>query len=190
LQDPRSPHPAVARLELTQVSTSRKVVLATSPVLGITGMAFFLGMGASDATRDPATSSSDLLIFLGSLLLVLYLLYIFTLATLFRSGAWLGGTTLVMCDGLRTRRRDLATVPVGLGSYVGHPVLVAWDNTTGRKARLALGRLTAPQLTALADAIMAGGRQDPGAWRAAATLRQWAASWQYRPPAGAPGPRG
>ena len=62
----------------------------------------------------------------------------------------------------------------------GWPCLIAQDNVTGRKTRLALSRLTAPELAALADAIMAGGRRDAEGWQVAAALRQRAAPGLYR----------
>ncbi len=89
--------------------------------------------------------------------------------------AWLEGATLVVRGLFSTRRRDLSAVPVSLSGSLGAPSLIARDGVTGQPARLSLRPLTAPELAALADAITAGGGQDPDGWQVAAALRQRAA---------------
>jgi hypothetical protein len=189
LQSPRSSRNAAARLALSTAPTSAKILSASMTMLTFGILAFGLGLDVGFGTTHAGSVSSAGLGFLFALiLLVLFPFNVLFLTTLFRSGAWLEGTTLAVCDGLRTRRRDLATAPVSLGSFLGQPCLVARDNVTGRKARLGLKRLAAPELAALTGAITAGGRQDPDAWLVVAALRQRAAWHPASIPPGVPFP--
>jgi hypothetical protein len=126
------------------------------------------------------------------LLLTAFLLLLWVV----RNRAWLEGTTLVVRTTYSTRRCDLATDPVRLGRLLWVKCLFAGESATGRTGRLALGPLTAPELAAVADAITAGGRRDPGAWQVAAALRQRAAQragaggWQPAGPSAVPPHRG
>jgi hypothetical protein len=180
LQNPPAPRGAAIRLMLTTAPTAWKIVSASLAMLEFGILAFSLGFDVGISVESPAGSSPGLGLLFALTLLGLFPINTFMLATLFRSGAWLEGTTLVVCDGLFTRRRDLATAPVSLGSYLGRPCLVARDNVSGRKARLGLNRLKAPELAALCGAIMARGRRDADASQVVAALQQRAA-WQYGP---------
>ena len=124
------------------------------------------------------------------------------LLNLLRNAAWLEGTTLVVRGTFTTRRCDLATarqvildsvtattaVTIGTVTTVvptGRriPRLTAYQAGAGRPVRTLLsdrgGRrlLGPPQLAALAEAILAGGRADPRSLQTAATLRSWAGPW-------------
>jgi hypothetical protein len=173
---------------LPTVPMAHRILSASLMMLEFGILGYSLGF---DVGLDPAGlagSSPALEILFALILLLLFPVNVFLLTTLFRTGAWLEDTTLAVCDGLRTRRRDLATARVSLGSFLGRPCLVARDDVTGRKARLVLNRLGAPELAALCGAIMARGRQDADASLVVAALRQRAA-WQYRPmPPGVPLP--
>jgi hypothetical protein len=175
MQNPGGPRPAVARLELSFMSTTHKFFLAVTPTFFLAVMAYLAGLmlGSNNASRYPLPSAFVLCF--DALVLALVVLNVFNLAILSRAGAWLEGTTLVVC-GLSRRKADLAAVPVSIGAVGGWLCLVARDSATGRDTRLALSRLAAPELTALADAIVAYGRQDPGAWQVADALRRRAAA--------------
>lgn len=188
MQNPRSSRGAAARLALPTAPTAGKILSAGLAMLEFGILAFGLGLDVGTANAGSDGSSPGLGLLFALILLVVFPVNVFLLTTLFRGGAWLEGTMLAVCDGLRTRRRDLATAPVSLGSFLGRPCLVARDNVTGRKARLVLSRLAAPELAALAGAIMAGGRQDADASLVVAALRQRAA-WQHGAmPPGVPRP--
>jgi hypothetical protein len=101
-----------------------------------------------------------------------------TLLWLLRNRAWLEDTTLVLRTSYATRRCDLSTAPVWLGDYFGQPRLIALDDSGGRAARLRYNKLTAPELDAVAGAIMARGRQDHAAWQVVGALQQRAAQRQ------------
>jgi hypothetical protein len=181
MQDPRSSRPAAARLELRFMSTAQKVSLVGGPVLLAVFSAFAAGMVMAGMLISDATGSRipvGYVLGVVAWVLVILVLCVLNLVIQFRAGAWLEGTTLVV-RGLWTRQADLAAVPVSLRRIRGWPCLIARDNVTGREARLVLRRLAAPELAALAGAIMAGGRQDPGAWQVAEDLRRQAAGRQW-----------
>jgi hypothetical protein len=147
---------------ITALMAAWAVVLAGTPFASITGVL-------------------DLIPLLAACLSLLWLL---------RNRAWLEGTTLVLCTTYATRRCDLARAPVLLGAHFSQARLTAVDDTGGRAMHLRYDKLRAPELAAVADAIMAGGRQDPGAWQVVAALRQRAALRQWggrRVAGGAPG---
>jgi hypothetical protein len=113
----------------------------------------------------------------------------------FRTAAWLEGSTLALRGAFTVKRCDLATSRVWLNNTMrGFPRLNAKDQQTRRRIRLPLGRpyqksiRTPPKLTALAGAIMASGRQDPEAMRVAASLHGWSAPPAGYPPARYPPP--
>lgn len=94
-----------------------------------------------------------------------------------RTGAWLDGTTLLVRGGYTSRRGDLARGPVGLTTDPASrlPVLTAQD-ASGQPVQVLLrdprrrAPLPPPVLHALANAIMAAGRQDPAGREAAGNL--------------------
>ncbi len=134
-------------------------------------------------------------------LVALWPVLFWTVMRLFRSAAWLEGTTLVVRGAFTVRRCDLATAPhVTLDSvpetttvYTGStalsvatgrriPRLTAYDSAR-RPVRVHLidmagrGWLPPPKLHALADAILAGARPEPQArqaWWVASGLRAMA----------------
>jgi MFS family permease len=107
-----------------------------------------------------------------------------------RAAAWLDGTTLRIRGAFRSRRIDLATADVTLGTvthtsegtgYQRVPVLVARDPASGRRVKLSLSgagmdRLPPVELRALADAMIAGRPEESpaDAWQVASHLRQMA----------------
>jgi len=101
-----------------------------------------------------------------------------------RFAAWLEGTMLVVRHLAGAGRCDLARSTITLATSRGLPQLRARDPVTGRRVRLVLGNprsrtVVAPhKLLAVADAITAGGRVDPGAAQVAAALRALAAARQ------------
>jgi hypothetical protein len=171
---------------LATAPTAGKVLSASMALLEFGILGFSVGFDAGTSTSSPAGSPPGLGLLFVVILLGVFPANVFLLTTLFRAGAWLEGTTLTVCDGIRTRRRDLATARLSFGSFLGRPCLVARDNVTGRKARLGLNRLATPELAALIGAITAGGRQDTDGTLVVAALRQ-RAGWQYgvMPPGGA-----
>jgi hypothetical protein len=186
LQKPRNPYPA-ARLVLTTAPTAGKVLSASLAMLEFGILSFSLGFDVGTSTSDRVGSPGLGLLF-ALILLGVFPANVFLLTTLMRGGAWLEGTTLAVCDGIRTRHRDLATARLSFGGFLGRPCLVARDNVTGRKVRLVLNRLATPELTALIGAITAAGRQDTDASLVVAGLRQ-RVDWQHAAmPPGAPLP--
>jgi hypothetical protein len=178
MQEPRSPRRAAARLALPLISTRQKFLYAVAPSIFPLFLAFGLGWIVGINNPSQYHIPGGIALCGVAFLLVLLLLSVFNLAILSRAGAWLEGTTLVVC-GLWTRHSDLAAAPVSLRRISGWLCLIARDNVTGREARLALSRLSATELAALADAIMAGGRQDPEARQVADDLRRQAAERQW-----------
>jgi hypothetical protein len=86
--------------------------------------------------------------------------------------------TLVVRHADATRRCDLERSSVKLGGSRGVGRLTARDAVTRQRVRLVLvhpvsgiSRLGPRELSALADAIVSGHRQDPDAQRVAAALR-------------------
>jgi hypothetical protein len=179
---------------LATAPTAGKVLSASLAMLEFGILAFSLGLDVGAANFDRVGSPGLGLLF-ALILLGVFPANVVLLTTLFRTGAWLEGTTLAVCDGFRTQRRDLATARLSFGSFLGRPCLLARDNVTGRKARLVLNRLSAAELFQLIGAITASGRQDADGWLVVAGLRQRVGS-QYgvlpggRVPPGAPMPPG
>lgn len=99
-----------------------------------------------------------------------------------RTGAWLEQSTLVVRGAFKSRHFDLASAPVRLtaDSMSGLPVLTVQD-TAGRPVSVLLRepaqrvQLAPPKLYALADAVLASGRQDLAGWEVAGNLRALAA---------------
>jgi hypothetical protein len=126
--------------------------------------------------------------------LVMFVLCVFVfLAVQFnmvlRTKAWLEGTTLTVRGAYTSHHCDLAVAAVRLEADAasGMPLLTAQD-AAGRSVRLVLresGRreALAPQkLHALANAIMAGGRQDAAGHQVANSLRSLAGGPAVSPP--------
>jgi hypothetical protein len=186
--DPRWNRPTAGKLPLTVVKPAGKAAYGVLIATQVLGAGLFLTIVAAFAGK-PGVSPVLLVIQLAIALLLLVTAFLLVL-WLLRNRAWLEGTTLVVRTTYRTRRCDLATDPVRLGYLLWVKCLLFRESMTGRPARLALGPLTGPELAAVADAITARGRRDPGAWQVVATLRQraaqrqWEAGWQ---PAGPPG---
>jgi hypothetical protein len=116
-------------------------------------------------------------------------LAVYGITWVFRTAAWLDGSTLVMRGAFGSQYCDLSRAQVSLATtWRGIPRLNARDARNSRPVRLPLGRpftdsVRSPQaMLALADAITAGGRQDAEAWRVAGSLREWAAPQPVRPP--------
>jgi hypothetical protein len=165
--------PGVNRLVLTTVSPVRIFAaflqLIAAAVLWLLVVAVATGQASSAALSIVGACAS-----------LLALNAIVQLAGGLRSAAWLEGTTLVVRRAFGTHRCDLSRSRVCLGTSLGAWYLTAGDAATGQSVRLRLGgafgrTIEAPKLLALADVIMAGGRQDPEAWRVAAGLRERAA---------------
>ena len=115
------------------------------------------------------------------------LFWISAFATVLRSGAWLDGTTLITRGTLSTHRCDLAVSAVQISKDPGTDAPVLTIRDQGGTVRLPLretGRkLFAPgKLQALADAILAGGRQDAAGWEAASRLQALAGAPPVAPP--------
>jgi hypothetical protein len=106
-----------------------------------------------------------------------------------RAASWLEGTVLRVRGAFRTRRIDLATADVTLGTvtqavddnhYHRVPTLVARDPASGRRVRLSLSgtgmdRLPPAELRAVAGAVTtARPVSEVDAWRVAAHLQQMA----------------
>jgi hypothetical protein len=174
---------------LATAPTAGKVLSASLAMLEFGILAFSLGLDVGTATSDRVGAPGLGLLF-ALILLGVFPANVVLLTTLMRAGSWLEGTTLAVCDGIRTRRRDLATARLSFGSFLGRPCLVARDNVTGRKARLALNRLTAAELFQLVGAITASGRQDADGGLVVAGLRQRADRQYGVMPPGAPMPPG
>jgi hypothetical protein len=119
-------------------------------------------------------------------------LAVYGITWVFRTAAWLEGTTLVVRGALLARRCDLSRAQVSLGAgWRGVPRLTARAGRSTRPVRLPLGRpftdsiRSGPAMLALADAITSGGRTDQEGWRVANSLRGWAGPQ----PGGWAGPR-
>lgn len=115
------------------------------------------------------------------------LFWISAFVMVLRSGAWLDGTTLITRGALTTHRCNLAAsaVQVSRDPGSGAPVLTARDQSgTVRVPLRETGRrLFAPgKLQALADAVLAGGRQDAAGWEAASQLQALAGAPPVIPP--------
>lgn len=193
MTDPRSHRPAAGQLRLTVVKPAGKALFAVFIVMLVIFAGLFAAIVAAFAGK-PGVSAVLLVIELAIALLLLLTAF-FLLLWVVRNKAWLEGTTLVVRTTYSTRSCDLATDPVSLGHLLWVKCLIAGEGVTGRAGRLALGPLTAPELAAVAGAITARGRQDPGAGQVVADLqqraaqRQWTAGWQPAGPFGLP-PRG
>ncbi|HEY2576486.1 MAG TPA: hypothetical protein VGI74_09280 [Streptosporangiaceae bacterium] len=106
-----------------------------------------------------------------------------------RTGAWLDHSTLVVRGAFKSRHFDLASAPVRLTAdrMSGLPVLTAQD-TVGRPVSVLLREsaervpLAPPKLYALANAVLATGRQDPAGWEVAGNLRALAGAAPVIPP--------
>jgi hypothetical protein len=106
-----------------------------------------------------------------------------------RTGAWLERGRLVVRSAFSSRSCDLAasTVRLTADPATGLPVLVTQD-PAGQPVSLLLcepgaeALLSPAKLHALADAIVADGRQDPAAWEVASNLRTMADSPPVIPP--------
>jgi hypothetical protein len=180
MADPRGYAPGPGRLALTVLPRVARITLCVLCAFLAVVAALLLAITAAYVGREGHTASAALvtgevafavLILAGALLM---------LGVVLGYRAWLEGATLVVRGMFSTQRRDLAAAPVRLGRSLGGPSLIARDRVTGQPARLSLGPLTAPELAALADAIMAGGRRDPDGWQVAAALRQRAAPGPHR----------
>lgn len=193
MTDPRSHRPAAGQLRLTVVKPAGKAVFGVFIPMLVIFAGLFVTIVAAFAGK-PGVPAVVTLVQLAMALLLLVTAFLLLLWVV-RNRAWLEGTTLVVRTTYSTRRCDLATDPVRLGRLLWVKCLIAGEGVTGRAGRLALGPLTAPELAAVAGAITARGRQDPGAGQVVADLqqraaqRQWTAGWQPTGPSGLP-PRG
>jgi hypothetical protein len=170
---PRGRVPGPGRLTLTVLpGAARAAIGVLCGVLAVLA-ALVLALIAAYVGREGRTASAGLVFGLVVFAVMILLGAFLLLGVVLGYRAWLEGATLVV-GGLfsSTRRRDLSTAPLSLGSSLGGTALVARDGTTGQPARLWLGPLKPPELAALADAITASGRQDPAGWQVAVALRQ------------------
>lgn len=186
---PPTRSPGAGRLALTVLRLPRKIAAVACGAVLVVIAALLLAVQAAYLGREGREASAALVILGCGLALVALLDAFVVLVWVLRNGAWLEGTTLVVRTSFTTRRSDLATVPVRLGRYLGKQCLIASDSISGRAMRLMIGGLPAPELAAVAGAIMAGGRRDPDSWQLAGTLRQQAAWRQAATPPGYPGYR-
>jgi len=97
------------------------------------------------------------------------------MTVILRSGVWLRGGTLTRQTVFGAQQCDLASSAVRIYQDPGRriPVLSATDGQHTVNLQLVIGRrpMSPRKLTALADAIVAGGRQDPAGWEVAGQLR-------------------
>jgi hypothetical protein len=172
---PASRNPETGKLTLTVLRLRTKIGLAMCSAVLFGIAVLMLAVQAAYLAREGSRAS----VFLVADETVIALLALanaaLVLLELLRIGAWLEGSELVVRTSFSKRRSDLAAAPVRLGSFFGRQCVIARDNLRGRVLRLMISRLTAPELVAVAAAIVSGGRQERDAWEVAATLRQLAA---------------
>jgi len=187
------------RLELhSGLSRGTKIFLGVFLVGLLVVAAPSLGLIAGALTYTLASHAAGVIVGI-AVTLVTDLVLVITLLTVLRAAAWLDQTTLVVRGAFTTRRCDLATgrglhldavaetanTPAPGGMLVMStgrqlPRLTASDAITGQRVRLVLRdpatrKLLAPQkLYALAEAILTGRGQEPGAWQVADGLRAMA----------------
>jgi hypothetical protein len=178
--DPRGHAPGSGRRTLTVLPRAARIILCVLCAFLAVVAALLLALTAAYLGREGHSANIALVISLVVFAVLILVGAFLMLAVVLGCRAWLEGATLVVRGMFSTHRRDLAAVPLRLGKSLGGPSLIARHGVTGQPARLALGPLTAPELAALADAIMAGGRRDPDGWQVAAALRQRAASGPHR----------
>lgn len=194
MTDPRSYRPAAGRLRLTVVKPAGKAAFGVLIAVFAISAGLFLAIVAAFAGKQGVPPL--LVVTQVAMALMLLLTALGLLIWVLRNKAWLEDTTLAVQTTYYTRRCDLATDPVRVGHHLWVNCLFVSDGVTGRTGRLALGPLKPPELAALADAITARGRRDPGAWQVAAALRQraarrhWVAGGQPAGPSGLPHRRG
>jgi hypothetical protein len=172
-------------LQLTVLSSAVKVAVSFLWLLVIGAWAGLVALIAS----APTVGTHAVLV-LAAVAVVISLPLTFALVETWRFRAWLEGTTLVVRHAGYTRRCDLGRSSVTLSGSRGVGRLTARDPVTGQRVTLVLihpvsgaRRLGPRELSALADAIVADGRQDFDAQRAVAALRASAG----RLPGGWPG---
>ena len=180
MADPRGYAPGTSRLTLTVLPRAARVTVCFLCGFLAVIAVLLLAITAAYIDREGQRASTALVISEGGFAVLILAGAFVMLGVVLGYRAWLEGATLVVRGMFSTQRRDLAAAPVSLGRSLGGPSLIARDGVTGRPARLSLGPLTAPQLAALADAVMAGGRRDPDGWQVAATLRQRAVAGPHR----------
>lgn len=172
MADPLGHAPVSDRLTLTVVPRVARVVLCLLCTFLAVLAALLLALTAAYLGREGHSANIALVISMVVFAVLILAGAFLMLGVMLGYRAWLEGATLVVRGMFSTQRRDLAAAPVRLGKSLGGPSLIARDGVTGQPARLSLGPLTAPELAALADAIMAGGRRDAEGWQVAAALRQ------------------
>jgi hypothetical protein len=160
-------------LQLTALPPAAKVAVSILWLLVIGAWAGLVALIAS----APTVGTGAVLV-LAAVAVMISLPLTFALVETFRFRAWLEGTTLVVRHAGPTRRCDLGRSSVTLRGSRGVGRLTARDPVTGQRVTLVLihpvsgtRRLGPRELSALADAIVVDGRQDPDAQRAAAALR-------------------
>jgi hypothetical protein len=156
------------------------------PTRGARGTVIVLGV-ATILVMVVGIVSLSMAAYIASVAVLAVLFWISAFVTVLRSGAWLEGTTLITRGALTTRRCDLASsaVRVSPDPGSGAPVLTAQDQagTVRLPLRVRGRRLFDPdKLQALANAILAGGRQDADGWQAASQLRALAGAAPVAPP--------
>ena len=180
MADPRGYAPRSGRFTLTVLPSVARITLGVLCALLAVIAALLLVITAAYVGREGNRASAALVIGEVAFAVVVLVGAFLMLGIVLGHRAWLEGATLVVRGLFSTQRRDLAAAPVRLGKSLGGPSLIARDGLTGQTARLSLGPLTAPELAALADAIMAGGRRDPDGWQVAAALRQRVVAGPHR----------
>jgi hypothetical protein len=160
-------------LQLTAMSPTVKVAVSIMWLLVIGAWVGLVTLIASAPTVGTAA-----VLILAAVAVMISLPLTFALVEALRFRAWLEGTTLVVRHAGPTRRCDLGRSSVTLGGSRGVGRLTARDRVTGQRVTLLLAhpvsrtrRLGPRELSALADAIVVGGRQDLDAQQVAAALR-------------------
>jgi hypothetical protein len=157
----------------------------------------FGSSGVPDPSNGMTSTVGSVFKLFGLCALPIAAVFVYVVLATLRRAAWLDGTTAIMRGAFTTKRVDLSTATVqgdavnyrqshGDRTYIySVPALAARDRATGRVIKIplrgmGLKRLPAPELVALADAVMSGRRpSDPdfnGAAALADAMRQMAAN--------------
>lgn len=175
---PYEPAPGSGRIYLyTKPSRPDRAVAIVVTVIVV--LALIIGIAAVSSTTA----------YLVLLLICIGLWAVTIPPVVLRTAAWLDGTSLTVRGAYTSHRCDLASGAVRLDRdpASGLPMLTAQD-PTGRPVRVVLRErrrreaLGPEKLHALADAIMAGGRQDAAGCEASGNLRALAGAPPVIPP--------